>query len=88
LAPYWPKAHRGSEESSIVIRHTERLEAFESRYANERWQYSTFEGALAIFEGLWAEASILREDLPTDWREDIEADLTMGRVLNGIPATS
>jgi hypothetical protein len=69
-----------------MIRRTERLEAFERRYARERGAGSSFTEALAVFEGLWAHALAMRPDFPEDWRLDIEADLTLARVLNGFPA--
>lgn len=70
-----------------MIQPCERLDELERRYSRERWKGATFEEALAVFEGLWTEASALREDFPGDWREDIEPDLTLARVLNGLPAT-
>lgn len=71
-----------------MIRRTQALEAFERWYAKERWKDSTFDEALAVFEALWVEASTFHGDFQRDWREDIAVDLTLARILNGLPATS
>lgn len=70
-----------------MIRRTERLEAFERRYARERGAVSSFADSLAVFQGLWAHAAALDREFPGDWHADIEADLTLARVLNGLPPT-
>jgi hypothetical protein len=40
---------------------------------------------LAIYAALWRHARALNPDFPTDWHEDIKADLELARVLNGLP---
>ena len=67
-----------------MIRATERLEAFERQHAIERAEATGYQEALAIFRALWAEAVALNEDFPGDWRNDVEADVELARVLNGL----
>lgn len=68
----------------IVIRSTPELQRFEREYARSRRDMSYAE-ALAVFEALWEEARALNPDFPGDWRADIEPDLELARVLNGLP---
>jgi hypothetical protein len=68
-----------------MIHRTARLEQFEVEYARERIGAMSFEEALAVFEGLWAEARALNPDFPTDWRDDLEPDLRVARAVNGLP---
>jgi len=61
------------------------LEEFETKYARERTSSRTPEEAMAIVSALWEEASTLNPDFPTDWRDDLEADLAIARAINGLP---
>lgn len=68
-----------------MLHRTARLEQFEAEYARERIGAMSFGEALALFEGLWAEARALNPDFPTDWRDDLEPDLQVARAVNGLP---
>ena len=81
-------ARAAGSDLTDMARSTDRLERLERRHARSLSARRSFADALRIFEGLWAEASALREDFPEDWRRDIQADLTLARVLNGIAARS
>jgi hypothetical protein len=67
-----------------VIRHTEKLAQFERWYSATHVASRSFDDALAIFAALWDEACQLAPQMPTDWREDIQADIELARVLNGL----
>lgn len=71
-----------------MIRDSQRLRDFEARYRREAFRNLTYEEALAIFEALWIEARQLNPDFGDDWREDLEADFALARVLNGLPPAS
>lgn len=71
-----------------MIRDCQRLRDFEARYRREAFRNLTYEEALAIFEALWIEARKLNPDFGDDWREDLEADFALARVLNGLPPAS
>jgi hypothetical protein len=68
-----------------MIGDAQRLADFERWYARSRVDRLTYEDALAIFVGLWRHARLLNPDFPGNWREDIEADIELARVLNARP---
>jgi hypothetical protein len=68
-----------------VIRATDRLRSFELRYAIEQSKTRGFREALAVYEALWKEAASLNPAFPGAWQDDMDADLELGRVLNGLP---
>lgn len=68
-----------------MIRATERLDSFERRYAIEQARTRGFREALAVYEALWKEAVSLNRGFPGAWQDDIDADVELGRVLNGLP---
>ncbi len=68
-----------------MIQPSKRLQEFERRYTRTTVAQLTFVDALAIFQALWVEASELNPDFPGHWRSDIEPDLAIARVLNGLP---
>jgi hypothetical protein len=69
-----------------VIRSPEKLREFDRWYAQTRSAKRSYHDALAIYEALWRHARQLRPDWPSDWRTDIEADIELARVLNGLRA--
>lgn len=71
-----------------MIQRTARLVQFEADYTRDRIGATSFEEALAVFEGLWAQACALNPDFPTDWRDDLESDFAMARILNELPPGS
>lgn len=68
-----------------MIRSSEELERFERRQSREC--AVSYEGALAIFEALWAEARLLDPGFPHTerWEEDLGPDLAVARALNDRP---
>jgi hypothetical protein len=71
-----------------MLRSTPELSEFERRHARRRDARASYEGALAVFKALWAEACTLRPDFPSlDWRRDVEPDLAVERAVNGLSPT-
>lgn len=68
-----------------MIRSTDRLRELDRRYASTVVAQRTYEEALAIFSGLWVHARRLNPTIADDWAHDIEADIELARVLNGLP---
>lgn len=82
-----PKGQR-SEGAVAVIRRTERLDAVERRYSREKLGSLSYQEALCLFSALWNEARHLNPSFTDDWKSDIEPDLAIARVLNGLPPHS
>jgi hypothetical protein len=57
----------------------------ERRYLREVTGGLTYREALARFAALWEQARRLNPDFPSRWEEDVEPDLELARVLNGLP---
>lgn len=68
-----------------MIRPSPRLEEFERWYAREHVEKLTYEDALEIFAALWQHARAVNPDFPGDWREDVQVDIEVARVLNALP---
>ncbi len=72
-------------DRQIVIKSSERLEEFERQYIAMRTARLSYMEALALFAGSWRHALALNPRLGEDWLEDVQADIELARVLNGIP---
>jgi len=68
-----------------MIRSTARLREFERWYTATHVAGTSYEEALAVFAALWRHARLLNPDFPTEWREDVKADVELARVLHGRP---
>lgn len=68
-----------------MLNPTRRLQELDDRYRREAFRDLTFDDALKIFTALWNEARRLNPEFGADWREDLQADLAVARVLNGLP---
>jgi hypothetical protein len=68
-----------------MLKPSPRLAEFDAKYARARTDARTPEDAMAVMAALWAEAVALNPDFPTDWKEDLEADLAIARAINGLP---
>jgi len=68
-----------------MIQSGERLRRFERWYTATHVAPRSYAGSLAIFTALWRHARQLSPGFPSDWREDVEADVELARVLNGLP---
>lgn len=71
-----------------MLRRTKALDELDRRYAREAFRGMSYGEALERFAALWAYARKLdpefpRGSKPDAWREHLEADLTLARVLNG-----
>jgi hypothetical protein len=67
-----------------MVRSTVRLEEFERAYTRSQRATNSYDAALAIFAALWRHAREINPDFPSDWRQDVKADIEMARVLNGL----
>ncbi len=68
-----------------MINESQRLREIEQRYASTVLAGRSYEEALAVFTALWRHARRIQPEFPGDWREDVQADIEMARVLNGLP---
>lgn len=70
----------------LVIRSTARLREFERWYTRTHVAPLSYAEALRTFGAMWRHAQALDPTFPTeDWRADVEADIELARVLNGLP---
>jgi hypothetical protein len=67
-----------------VIRSSKLLEEFEREFAATHLARLSYTDALGIFTALWRHARRLNPDFPARWEDDIEADVELARVLNGL----
>jgi hypothetical protein len=68
-----------------MIRSTDRLREIDRHHTSTVVARRTYAEALAIFSGMWAHARQLNPTFPDDWAHDVEADIELARVLNGLP---
>jgi hypothetical protein len=68
-----------------MIKSPHLLQELDRRYERERLADLTYEAALQRFAALWAEARELGVIDNEDWLTDLEPDLAIARVLNGLP---
>lgn len=67
-----------------MIRSSKRLEEFEREYAATHRVHLSYHHALGIFTALWRHARQINPGFPGPWEDDIEADIELARVLNGV----
>lgn len=65
----------------------ELLDELEARYQREAYAGLSYEDALRRFIALWVWAREINPEFGADWREDVEADLSLARILNDLPYT-
>lgn len=63
----------------------EPLDELEARYQREAFRDLSYEDALRRFTALWVWAREIDPEFGTDWRNDLEPDLSIARVLNDLP---
>lgn len=71
-----------------LINASRRLRELERRFAATVVDARSYEEALAIFTALWQHARHIQPAFPGDWREDVQTDIEMARVLNGLHPNS
>lgn len=69
-----------------MLHPTKELAALDRRHAEKVLGRLTYGEALAQFTALWEHARKLNADFPAAWHGDIDADLELARVLNGLAA--
>ena len=68
-----------------MIKDPGRVKALERAF--DRRIYGTMEylEKLRRFEAMWMHAASLNPEFGRRWQEDIQADITLARILNGLP---
>jgi hypothetical protein len=74
-----------ADEAPRMIRPGAELEDLDRRYVRDVIAPLSYRQALERFAALWAHALALDPEFPGDWREDVEPDLAVARLLNGFP---
>ncbi|GEM_PF-1493712 len=69
-----------------MIKSAARIREAEMSWDRALYADMDYPEALARFEALWHQAVLVNPVLGRDWQEDVKADITLARVLNGIPA--
>lgn len=72
-------------EAEKLIRSSERLRDFERSYAAADQSQRSYRDALDIFAALWRYARQMNPTFPGGWEQDVEPDIELARVLNGLP---
>lgn len=70
-----------------MLERTELLEALDRRWESRTYHGMDYSRALERFTALWNESLRLRDERERSWREDLEADLSIARAVNGHPAS-
>jgi len=79
-------ANAGPEKGGReLIRSSERLRDFERSYAAAEQSQRSYRDALDIFAALWRYARQMNPAFPGGWEQDVEPDIELARVLNGLP---
>ena len=69
-----------------MIKSPDKIRESEAAWNREIYSGMGYLEALARFEALWIQARLVNPESGHTWEEDIEADITLARVLNGLPA--
>jgi hypothetical protein len=68
-----------------MIRRTRQLREFERWYASTHVASRSYQDSLSVFAGLWRHARHVNPYFVADWQHDVQADIELARVLNGLP---
>ena len=68
-----------------MLRPSKRLIDLESSHENATYGSMDYAEALSRFTAMWMEAIKLNPDRGKDWKDDLEPDLAIARILNGLP---
>jgi hypothetical protein len=61
------------------------LEALDLEQARTAYRGLSYHDALARFTALWRYSREINLEIGANWRDDVEADIAVGRALNGLP---
>lgn len=67
-----------------MIKSPDKIRKMEASYAGSVYREMDYEEALDVFEALWLEAISLNPRIGQLWKEDIEPDIVLARILNGL----
>jgi len=68
-----------------MMKDPERVKNLEAAYNRRTYATMEYREKLRRYEALWMHAIRLDPEFGRRWREDIKADLTLARILNGLP---
>ena len=68
-----------------MIKSPDKVRDMEASYDRSLYRTMDYEEALERFEALWMEALLLNPRIGRLWEEDIEPDIVLARILNGLP---
>ncbi|MFC1529793.1 hypothetical protein ACFL6R_03645 [Gemmatimonadota bacterium] len=71
-----------------MIKSPARVREAEAAWNRALYTDMDYPEALDRFAALWELALRLNPDIGKEWDEDIKADITLARVLNGLPAST
>ncbi len=67
-----------------MMKAPEKVREMEAAYNITLYRDMDYEDALERFEALWLEALSLNPRLGLLWEEDVESDIELARILNGL----
>ncbi len=69
-----------------MLKSSDRVLEMEDGWARALYATMDYPEALARFTALWDQAQLLNPGIGKSWEEDIKADITLARILNGLPS--
>lgn len=71
-----------------MLKNPEKVRSIEAAHEKELYGSLSYSEKLRRYEALWAHVRSLNPRFTRRWREDLDADIAIARVLNGLPPES
>ena len=71
-----------------MIKSPARVREIEADWNRETYVSMEYPEALKRFAVLWHQARLLNPQIGQSWEEDIQTDIALARILNGLPPTT
>ena len=71
-----------------MIKSPARVRESEADWNRKVYASMEYPEALERFTAMWNQARSLNPGIGQSWKEDIEADIALARILNGLPPTT
>lgn len=71
-----------------MLRSSDRIRKIEATWSRSVYSSMDYPEALTRFTALWNQARLLNPGMGQSWEEDIEADINLARILNGLPSNT
>jgi hypothetical protein len=68
-----------------MMKDPDRVKALERDYNRRTYGSMEYREKLRRYEAMWMHAVSLDPEFGKHWQEDIQADITLARILNGLP---